>query len=561
MELHSLDTFQAVWDSYHDAVCNDGSPGAFYFQNATDPAKAHLWMVYLEGGGWCYDDETCYTRMSQSPSLTSSQNHDGSARWPMQMKMSGIFDSDPERNPWAGANLVQIGYCSSDMWVGNVVANDTPLTNLENALGNNGWNFKGQRIIQATMAVLAAEYGMGEVPNTRLLFGGCSEGASGAMFNLDYLGSMVPLGVQVRGFLDSPLWVEMQPLPPDVLPLENQTMAVFDLVNATARLGQNCPVSYPEDLWKCMWTQFRAPFVRTPFLMSASQFDQFQLPYNEGSPPPYDAGQMMYAAQYQLAVRGILELLPNMQQPGTAIFSSSCYKHCTSTTPLFWGVRVGGLNLKDYLAMWYFGADNVSGEARAQPNPALPIEIPDQWVEACVGFGCGQCHNKSYGPAAILPPRHPAPAPTVVAKKEFTDEQKKAFVQHFILLALLLGAVALAAVRVRSSRRGVGPGVQLRPMRSSEQTPLMNTVPATVKGASRTATPVAPIVVRTEDPPLAPGSSPPVPAASRLTPGASPQARPESRQAPARPESRLASAATRAPAAAISGAPSWAKRS
>jgi hypothetical protein len=26
--------------------------GAFYFSNATDPAKAHLWLVYLEGGQW-----------------------------------------------------------------------------------------------------------------------------------------------------------------------------------------------------------------------------------------------------------------------------------------------------------------------------------------------------------------------------------------------------------------------------------------------------------------------------------------------------------------------------
>jgi Pectinacetylesterase len=32
------------------AVCNDGSPGAFYFNPGTD---SNLWIVYLEGGA-CY---------------------------------------------------------------------------------------------------------------------------------------------------------------------------------------------------------------------------------------------------------------------------------------------------------------------------------------------------------------------------------------------------------------------------------------------------------------------------------------------------------------------------
>jgi hypothetical protein len=31
------------------AVCNDGSPGAFYFHKASDPAMANVWLVFLEG--------------------------------------------------------------------------------------------------------------------------------------------------------------------------------------------------------------------------------------------------------------------------------------------------------------------------------------------------------------------------------------------------------------------------------------------------------------------------------------------------------------------------------
>lgn len=29
-----------------------GVQGGMFMQNATDPAMAHLWLVYLEGGQW-----------------------------------------------------------------------------------------------------------------------------------------------------------------------------------------------------------------------------------------------------------------------------------------------------------------------------------------------------------------------------------------------------------------------------------------------------------------------------------------------------------------------------
>lgn len=67
------------------------------------------------------------------------------------------------------------------------------------------------------------------------------------------------------------------------MPLQNETMAVFDLVNATARLGEECAAIYPEgEQWKCLFGEYRLPFVKTPYLMSASQFDRYQLPCAPG---------------------------------------------------------------------------------------------------------------------------------------------------------------------------------------------------------------------------------------------------------------------------------------
>lgn len=49
----------------------------------------------------------------------------------------------------------------------------------------------------------------------RVLFAGCSAGARGAMFNLDYIQAMLPPDMApVIGFFDSPLWCA--PMPPSI---------------------------------------------------------------------------------------------------------------------------------------------------------------------------------------------------------------------------------------------------------------------------------------------------------------------------------------------------------
>ena len=129
-------------------------------------------------GGWpgrCYDANSCTLRRKMMPILTSSKFPNGDSRWPPTMHLPGIFDVDPRRNPFAGANLVQIAYCSSDAWVGDIAAADaTALATTENMAGPGhlGWAFRGQAIVEATLAVLAADYGLGSQPDTKLLFGG-----------------------------------------------------------------------------------------------------------------------------------------------------------------------------------------------------------------------------------------------------------------------------------------------------------------------------------------------------------------------------------------------------
>ena len=63
------------------------------------------------------------------------------------------------------------------------------------------WNFRGQRILEATLAKLQSGSGnftLGMASGTRLLVGGCSAGARGAVFSADSVAAMVPSTVQAR---------------------------------------------------------------------------------------------------------------------------------------------------------------------------------------------------------------------------------------------------------------------------------------------------------------------------------------------------------------------------
>lgn len=74
-----------------------------------------------------------------------------------------------------------------------------------------GYDFRGFRIITATITALIENHGMGSTPGSRLLFGGCSAGAIGAMNAIDVVAQMTPPGLQVQGLLDAAALVDIDP--------------------------------------------------------------------------------------------------------------------------------------------------------------------------------------------------------------------------------------------------------------------------------------------------------------------------------------------------------------
>lgn len=162
------------------------------------------------------------------------------------------------------ASVAYVGYCSSDAWFGNAEAFR--------------FQFRGQSIVAAALQDLLQFRGL--KPGARLLFGGCSAGARGAMVHLDNVAAALD-GIEVRGLLDSGIWIDAQPTSESVEPLAEETQQVFAFADPGALIPAACAAMYPgAEAWKCLFGQYRMPFVTTPYFANEAQFDSFQVDYN-----------------------------------------------------------------------------------------------------------------------------------------------------------------------------------------------------------------------------------------------------------------------------------------
>ncbi len=69
----------------------------------------------------CYNRSTCALRYAASPALMSS------AGWPATRQFGGVFESNPYKNPLAGANAAFLASCTSDAYVGDAAASTATL--------------------------------------------------------------------------------------------------------------------------------------------------------------------------------------------------------------------------------------------------------------------------------------------------------------------------------------------------------------------------------------------------------------------------------------------------
>lgn len=91
------------WVEVEGARCRDGSPAGFSVNMSPGATRV---VVYLEGGGACYESITCSTNPSN---ITEGGRAPGSG---------GLWDREDERNPVRDWHMVYVPYCTGDVFAG-----------------------------------------------------------------------------------------------------------------------------------------------------------------------------------------------------------------------------------------------------------------------------------------------------------------------------------------------------------------------------------------------------------------------------------------------------------
>ncbi|KAL1525701.1 hypothetical protein AB1Y20_020547 [Prymnesium parvum] len=162
------------------AYCLDGSRPGYWYDPPT-PRAAHAasnrsWLVFLDGGAWCYDAQDCDSR---SRGFRGSSRAFPARYWPY----SGPLDKSVAVNPtFAGFHRVLLGYCDGSSFTGERV---TPY-----ALGSGAvLHMRGRAVLHALLLHLMRA-GMREA--RQVLFSGGSAGGLGTVFAANWLQAQLP---------------------------------------------------------------------------------------------------------------------------------------------------------------------------------------------------------------------------------------------------------------------------------------------------------------------------------------------------------------------------------
>lgn len=230
--------------AYPRALCNDGTMSGYW--ERLSPTGSAIWVVWQSGGGFCYDSASCKKR---------SVDQRSSRKWTQTVDMDGIFAATDPR--LADANLVYVGYCTSDSYFGNATADETPF----------GYNFLGSEVVAAVFDDLVTNRGLGGDAGTQVLYTGCSAGARGAMFHANAVGATLRarLGDNLARYgvlLDSAFYVDIQPFDASLPSLMSLIQSSAAMTQAASVAMPACAEAYPgDDVWKCFYGQYALPFV------------------------------------------------------------------------------------------------------------------------------------------------------------------------------------------------------------------------------------------------------------------------------------------------------------
>ena len=391
------DLFRVTLDNarFPDALCNDGTPGIFYYGKWTKEEDKDKWIIFLQGGGSCASGQLCAQRWCGIETNYGMDKMSTSLSKPA-IRGGGFLNPDAN-NRFSGWNRVLIFYCSSDAWSGT--STRTISAEINNAPAREYQiHFKGSRIIDGVLDTLryagvnrkhrAARHddGGAVAPNanepwpdldkaTAVMFAGSSGGGAGVRANLDRVGAKLRAtnpSLLYRGVIDA-IYATLSEDKNYALsnycandPLRGCSYETFtkssrsdvDVALYAAIEDTSCvqwhTANAPGTEWRCSdGEHVNLHHITTPFFIRQDLLDSsLASGYVETGFGP--------GTEYAARVEQELRNLPVPEEPRGAepgLFVPQCTDHESFThNDLVFGVKLAGVSWHDAVWNWWTGA-------------------------------------------------------------------------------------------------------------------------------------------------------------------------------------------------------------
>ena len=235
-----------------NAVCIDGSRSAFLFRRGygTNESK---WIIFFEGGGWCYSLDDCLVKSITMYGSKSLQLNDNRFHRP-----SNYFSATSENLLSHNWSMVYVAYCDGGSFTGDSVRK----------YKNHTLYFKGQTIFSSLLFDLG---NLGIDRATHIIVSGSSAGGLSALIHVDKFKQKFQNSFVV-GLIDAGFF-----FPTDIAPCKyNHSMhKAYEFMNSAngvhpdcraAKLGGRCLIGF--DTYQ---------FVKSPLFIIQSKFDHWQI--------------------------------------------------------------------------------------------------------------------------------------------------------------------------------------------------------------------------------------------------------------------------------------------
>jgi len=353
-------------ERYPNARCLDGSPGVYYVNLAQPPAPganedapsamvgyatSRTWVVMLQGGGECVNSAECAERAGTPRG--SSELQPDEIVFDSGIQKIPTSEDERARLPFAAANMVNVAYCSGDVYLGRAEDKDA------NAL----WH-DGAYIVQAVLSELIRAYGLADADI--IVLAGRSAGGIGLIAQIDSWADFIRsklspaqqslvkiVGAPFAGFHyfhDDKQTYEAEDDKSRFVPWNEESFKRYLAYwHGDSSLPRACVDQHADAPWQCVVANASFPYTRTPLFFSQALTDSVVMHLHDN----FDGGAFEHKEQVEFAqnwggyMRNVLK--PVLDHPTSGLFAAACYIHTD-----FDDIVIDGVEHHIALADWVF---------------------------------------------------------------------------------------------------------------------------------------------------------------------------------------------------------------